>query len=181
MPASNIAALAGGLLFLNMQEVPLWMRVLYFAADVGVCIGRQRHALKDAGLIGPRKAGDEAWLLSMLSRADMADLPVPHIGFMQPTGWLKARVRAALKTLESFRNPGGTTCGDPWPCTQIRLADQACDLTILSKLHLIRREALRQVCLLVPPATIRKKCNERVLIFVRATTRSLAALSCGPG
>jgi len=60
MPASNIAALAGGLLFLNMQEVPLWMRVLYFAADVGVCIGRQRHALKDAGLIGPRKVATKA-------------------------------------------------------------------------------------------------------------------------
>lgn len=37
----------GSRLLLRMQEVPLWMRVLYFAADLGVCIGRQRHALKE--------------------------------------------------------------------------------------------------------------------------------------
>mmetsp|Transcript_4065 Transcript_4065/g.9493 ORF Transcript_4065/g.9493 Transcript_4065/m.9493 type:complete len:323 (-) Transcript_4065:57-1025(-) len=55
MPTSNILALAGGLLLLHMQDVPLWMKVLYFVADVGVCIGRQRHALKDAGLIGSAK------------------------------------------------------------------------------------------------------------------------------
>ncbi|CAE7497354.1 unnamed protein product [Symbiodinium pilosum] len=65
MPASNIVALAGGLLLLHMQDVPLWMRVLYFTADVGVCIGRQRHALKDAGLIGRRKAGSLRVLLSL--------------------------------------------------------------------------------------------------------------------
>ncbi|CAK9083347.1 Hypothetical protein (Fragment) [Durusdinium trenchii] len=54
MPLSNIAALAGGVLLLQMREVPLWMRVLYFTADVGVCIGRQRHALKDAGLLSKK-------------------------------------------------------------------------------------------------------------------------------
>lgn len=54
MPLSNLAALAGGVLLLSMKEVPLWMRVLYFTADVGVCLGRQRHALKDAGLLGKK-------------------------------------------------------------------------------------------------------------------------------
>lgn len=59
MPLSNLAALAGGVLLLSMKEVPLWMRVLYFTADVGVCIGRQRHAFKDAGLLGKKAAASQ--------------------------------------------------------------------------------------------------------------------------
>lgn len=56
MLASNVAALAGGALMVCMPGIPVWMKMLYFAADVGVCLGRQRHALKDAGLLGRHRA-----------------------------------------------------------------------------------------------------------------------------
>jgi len=52
MLSSNVVAIAGGVLMMSLTGNPLWMKTLYFAADVGVCIGRQEHALKDAGLIG---------------------------------------------------------------------------------------------------------------------------------
>mmetsp|Transcript_79511 Transcript_79511/g.170399 ORF Transcript_79511/g.170399 Transcript_79511/m.170399 type:complete len:333 (-) Transcript_79511:69-1067(-) len=63
MPVSNVAAVAGGVAMLGMTGIPVWMKALYFVVDVGVCIGRQRHAFKDAGLFGGRSHGrssDEA-------------------------------------------------------------------------------------------------------------------------
>jgi len=58
MFCSNVAALLGGLFMLRMKDIPIWMKALYFAADVGVCIGRQLHALKDAGVLGKNHNAD---------------------------------------------------------------------------------------------------------------------------
>lgn len=51
MLLSNVVAVALGFVMLRVENIDLWMRVLFFAADVGVCIGRQHHALKDCGLL----------------------------------------------------------------------------------------------------------------------------------
>jgi len=51
MTASNIAAPYFGFLMLKMK-LPLPLKALFFVADVGVCIGRQHHALKDLGFFG---------------------------------------------------------------------------------------------------------------------------------
>eukprot|EP00747_Dinoflagellata_sp_TGD_P217231 gnl/TRDRNA2_/TRDRNA2_89665_c0_seq1.p1 gnl/TRDRNA2_/TRDRNA2_89665_c0~~gnl/TRDRNA2_/TRDRNA2_89665_c0_seq1.p1 ORF type:complete len:250 (-),score=36.94 gnl/TRDRNA2_/TRDRNA2_89665_c0_seq1:123-761(-) len=56
MFASNIAALACGYYMVSaMDSVPSAMKVIFLVADVGIVIGRQRHALKDLGLLGSRK------------------------------------------------------------------------------------------------------------------------------
>lgn len=47
MLLSNLAALVGGFVMLRLTGMPLWMKALYFVADVGVVIGRQLHALKE--------------------------------------------------------------------------------------------------------------------------------------
>ena len=55
MLASNVAALAGGYyMIMEVEAVPGPIKAIYALADVGVCLGRQRHALKDAGLIGSK-------------------------------------------------------------------------------------------------------------------------------
>jgi len=40
MLASNSVSMLCGIFFLKISEVPLWYRVLFFVADVGVCLGR---------------------------------------------------------------------------------------------------------------------------------------------
>mmetsp|Transcript_122093 Transcript_122093/g.352921 ORF Transcript_122093/g.352921 Transcript_122093/m.352921 type:complete len:169 (+) Transcript_122093:120-626(+) len=51
MLLSNIAGFLVGVQMLQISNIQLWMKLLFFVADVGVCIGRQMHALKDAGCI----------------------------------------------------------------------------------------------------------------------------------
>eukprot|EP00930_Biecheleria_cincta_P038034 TRINITY_DN26131_c0_g1_i2.p1 TRINITY_DN26131_c0_g1~~TRINITY_DN26131_c0_g1_i2.p1 ORF type:complete len:315 (+),score=54.96 TRINITY_DN26131_c0_g1_i2:257-1201(+) len=100
MLASNMTAMAGGVLLLGLKQIPAWMRALYFAADVGVCIGRQRHALKDAGLIGSRaKASPEAGSAQQ-GVAAAAEMPGrqlrrrrPMAGRLFATGVVAARLK----------------------------------------------------------------------------------------
>jgi len=53
MLASNVAALYGGYYMVTqIDAIPAPIKGAFALADLGVCLGRQRHALKDAGLIG---------------------------------------------------------------------------------------------------------------------------------
>jgi len=52
MASSNVIAVALGLGAVLISELSLPIKALFFAADVGVCIGRQHHALKDLGVLG---------------------------------------------------------------------------------------------------------------------------------
>lgn len=55
MLTSNLVAVALGVFMLRVESIAWWMRALFFTADVGVCIGRQLHAMKDAGVLKSSK------------------------------------------------------------------------------------------------------------------------------
>lgn len=79
MFASNVAAVAGGVVMLGMPSLPMWMKLLYFVADVGVCIGRQRHAFKEAGLLRHQHPAGEGSVRS----ADHEAVPGTAMGASQ--------------------------------------------------------------------------------------------------
>mmetsp|Transcript_53273 Transcript_53273/g.95604 ORF Transcript_53273/g.95604 Transcript_53273/m.95604 type:complete len:320 (+) Transcript_53273:92-1051(+) len=76
MLISNSVAILGGVYFLKISDVPLWFRLLFFIADFGVCLGRQRHALKDAGFIGSKNEAFDAE--SRGAAASVATLAMPQ-------------------------------------------------------------------------------------------------------
>ena len=57
MLASNIAAAyLGYYMVTQIDEISAAVKGTFALMDLGVCLGRQRHALKDAGLIGSSHA-----------------------------------------------------------------------------------------------------------------------------
>jgi len=95
MPISNILAICGGIYMLGMPGLPVWMKVLYFLADIGVCLGRQRHALKDAGLI------------SSSSSADVDEGGAPMSGEAEPSVATSALLRRKRSSATQRRLPHG--------------------------------------------------------------------------
>lgn len=123
MLASNLAAVAVGILMLQMPGIPLWMKSLYFVADVGVCLGRQRHALKDAGLLGagrrrgaPGGAGPEDPLgglapapapptaaAAAVGRRNLRRGRAPGLGLRRPAAWGRLMAGVGLPLLVGRR------------------------------------------------------------------------------
>eukprot|EP00929_Paragymnodinium_shiwhaense_P110177 TRINITY_DN76959_c0_g1_i1.p1 TRINITY_DN76959_c0_g1~~TRINITY_DN76959_c0_g1_i1.p1 ORF type:complete len:265 (-),score=53.17 TRINITY_DN76959_c0_g1_i1:157-951(-) len=52
MALSNIVAVLIGVAMVWTCELPMAIKALFLVADVGVCIGREHHALKDLGVLG---------------------------------------------------------------------------------------------------------------------------------
>jgi len=99
MPVSNIVAVAGGLYMLRMPGLPLWMKVLYFTADIGVCLGRQRHAIKDAqasGLLGKPAPLDDTSPQASSAVATKAFRPQQRLRRRQGHQWPRSQGYSAL-------------------------------------------------------------------------------------